>query len=338
MDRAFGLQHAGRVRAAFFAGDLYSDTVVHSGHLGDIIYSLPFIRMLSTQFSQRLRLVLNASPADPEYARTMRHPAGARTLSRELFEYIEPLLAAQSCIREVVFESHDKVEEIDGILLDAIRAAHLDLKRGVIQGWYRKAFGLPVELVSPWLEVPEGAPSHGPSLIVGRSFRHRNDAIDYRCLETTGEVGFIGLPEEYEDFQARFRLPNLRYLATENALKAARSIRSAHVVIANQSLVFSLAEAIKVPRALEVYEPVPNVVPIGGECIEFMTTDALLYFVEHTLAIGVQAAPQVVAPRFVRVAPTRSAWSRQPAKARRAADYFDAAVSAISRYVKRAGK
>src|SRR5262249_43966378 len=157
----------------------------------------------------------------------------------------------------VVFESRDDVEEIDGILLDTIRAAHLDLKRGVIQGWYRKAFGLPVDLASPWLEVPDGAPSHGPPLILGRSFRHRNDAIDYRGLEAVGDRAFLALPDEYGDFQARFRLPNLRSPATENPLKAARFVRAAQLVIANQSLVFSLAEATKAPRALEVYEPVP---------------------------------------------------------------------------------
>lgn len=52
---------------------------------------------------------------------------------------------------------------------------------------------------------------------------------------------------------------------------------------------FSLAEACKVPRALEAFEPVPNVCPVGGICFEYNKTAALGKFLTMLLERPVEA-------------------------------------------------
>jgi ADP-heptose:LPS heptosyltransferase len=59
-------------------------------------------------------------------------------------------------------------------------------------------------------------------------------------------------------------LPNLRHLECEDFLQLARVIKAARFFIGNQSFPYAVAEALKVPRILEVCPEVPDVIPTGG--------------------------------------------------------------------------
>jgi hypothetical protein len=102
------------------------------------------------------------------------------------------------------------------------------------------------------------------------SRRYRNTTIDYSFLSRLTNVCFIGLKEEYEDFVKRQNLPQLRYQECRDALEFALIVASSAVFIGNQSFGFSVAEGLKVNRALEACELVPNIVPTGRGAGSFL--------------------------------------------------------------------
>ena len=67
----------------------------------------------------------------------------------------------------------------------------------------------------------------------------------------------------------------MRYIEVKDALEMARIIRSAKFFLGNQTFAFALAEAMKIPRALEVFEPIPNVLPQGKGANDYLTNLAL---------------------------------------------------------------
>jgi hypothetical protein len=49
--------------------------------------------------------------------------------------------------------------------------------------------------------------------------------------------------------------------------------------IGNQSSTFALAEQMKINRALEVHNGCPNVITMGGETFDYMTTEGLEHLI-----------------------------------------------------------
>jgi hypothetical protein len=76
-----------------------------------------------------------------------------------------------------------------------------------------------------------------------------------------------------------------------DALQLARHLVRARVVVGNQSLCFAIAEGLKVTRALEVFEPVPTAIPVGGRCTEYIRTEGLTAFLAEVLGRDVPALP-----------------------------------------------
>lgn len=80
-------------------------------------------------------------------------------------------------------------------------------------------------------------------------------------------MGFVGLQEEYEDMKKS--IPHLRYHPVNDFLQLAQLIAGCKFFIGNQSFPYSLAEALKVKRALEVNFENPNVIPEGDNAYDF---------------------------------------------------------------------
>jgi hypothetical protein len=55
------------------------------------------------------------------------------------------------------------------------------------------------------------------------------------------------------------------------------------VYVGNQSVNFAIADGLKVPRALEAFEPVPVASPVGGVCFEYTQTRTLGLFLSKIL-------------------------------------------------------
>lgn len=221
----------------------------HSGNLGDIILSLPLVRAAG---GGNLYLRLNVQA---DYPIGTYHPCGSVRLNREMADMLIPLLAAQEYLDTVkVWEG----EAIDNDLDCFRELPGLDYTKGQIARWYSYAFPRwPVDLSSPWLTCPRI--ECGSPIVVNRTFRYRN-AVDYSCLAGESCL-FIGLEDEYEDFRKRFF--SCPYHRPRDLLEAAGIIAGSRYFVGNQSACWTIAEAIKHKRLLEVCPSCPNNLPLG---------------------------------------------------------------------------
>jgi hypothetical protein len=256
----------------------------HSGRLGDIVYALPLvkkiveIRGLSANF-----YILNDHQIDVK--KSAYHPGMGLKVNRSLFDYIAPLLMAQPYIQRVIYCATQQLPK-EFIDLDSFNFMGLNLMASGNQVWYRKAFGIPVPIEKQWIELDDhrsvGTPaSRVYDILVNKSTRFYNEKINYGFLNEFEHVGFVGLDIEFNDFKKRHQLSHIQHVPTKSALEFAKLMNCAGMFLGNQSLGFAIAEGLKVARAVEVYEPVPVVIPIGGYCIEYVNTHQVQSFVEQ---------------------------------------------------------
>jgi hypothetical protein len=257
-----------------------SISVSHGGYSGDILYSLALTKHLSSVRERAIDYYISRNrPAN--LLTGMSHPNGREFLmSDAAFRFLEPLLAVQPWINQVYFVTDEQIPA-DALRLDAFRyAAGINLAAGNIVDYPGKLHGFCIDSSAPWL-VTRPVKDDPSALTLCLSKRYRNTSIDYSFVAQLPNVRFIGLNEEYEDFRARYHVPNVRYVACANALEFAEVIKSSRVFIGNQSMAFAVAEALKVRRALESCEICPNVVPTGAGAGSFIHQSALLYLLQH---------------------------------------------------------
>jgi hypothetical protein len=249
----------------------------HSGQLGDIVYALPAMQALARRNGAARVSLYVPSDNVASYGPEMKHAGGGQMVSRALFDFIAPLLLAQSYVDAVHFVPSGEIPA-DAIDFDVIRGGGIHVLAGNLKDHYYKAFAVLADSPCRWLE-PSAAVAAAPpdfDILIGRSMRYLNQAIDYGVLAPLGlRVGFVGLESEFDEFRARFPNLPMDHVPVANALDVCDRIASASLYIGNQSFFFAIAEALQTNRLLEVFEPIPNVVPSGGRCGQFLTTYGL---------------------------------------------------------------
>lgn len=233
----------------------------HSGHLGDIVYSLPVIKELSKTHTCNLYIAEN-KPVKNYY----RHPAGNVMLNSKLTTKLLPLLQKQDYIAKVSVW-HD--EEID-IDLDLFRELPINFSF-LSHRWFFHIAGVQPDLNMPYL-FADSHPVIKDKIVLVRSFRAQNDLIDYSFLADYNNLLFIGLQEEYEDMQKL--IPNLEFYDVKDFYEMAQIIKACRFFIGNQSFAYAIADGLKVPRLLEAYPKFPVVQPLGQNSYDF-------YFQQH---------------------------------------------------------
>lgn len=286
----------------------------HSGRLGDIVCALPLVKRIAEQRGHAADFYIpNDVPSRLEG--NVYHPGGDLMVSAKLFEFIEPLIAAQPYIRQLHFVPGSALPP-DAIDLDRFRNGDLNLKAGMIQGWYRKAFDVAFALEDAWLALPAGTPASDQpfDVLINHTTRFCNTRINYRVLQAAGRVGFVGLGYEYDEFVRGSGLSGVAHVEVRDAFELARHLVAARVVVGNQSLCFAIAEGLKVTRALEVFEPVPTAIPVGGRCTEYIRTAGLAAFLAEELGRDVPTLPDL-AGSFVDSTKAQEGW-RPPLRKR----------------------
>jgi hypothetical protein len=263
----------------------------HSGRLGDIVCALPLVKRMAELRGEAADFYI-PDDVPSRLEGNVYHPGGDLMVSRGLFDFIAPLISAQPYIRQLHFVPSAALPT-DAIDLDRFRNGDLNLKAGMIQGWYRKAFNVAFALEDAWLGVPADAPAAGErfDVLVNHTTRFCNTRINYGVLQAAGRVGFIGLDYEFDEFMRTSGLTGATHVRVSNALELAHHLVQARVVVGNQSLCFAIAEGLKVTRALEVYEPVPTAIPVGGWCTEYIRTEGLAAFLSSVLERTVPTLP-----------------------------------------------
>lgn len=245
----------------------------HGGHSGDIVYGLALARHLALASSCLVDLYIS-SDRPTQLMPGMQHPNGQYLMSPAAFEFIQPLLELQPYIRRALFVPDAEIPA-GAIRLDPYRFAEgMNLHAGNIPNYASTLYGISLDVSEAWLSTRPVKPS--AAVTVAMSKRYRNASMDYSFLANVEEVRFVGLPDEYEDFKRRHRLPNLTHHECASAIELAETIRSSKVFLGNQSMPFAVAEGLKVKRAVEIFELYPNVLPTGSGAGAFIYQGALI--------------------------------------------------------------
>jgi hypothetical protein len=244
----------------------------HSGNSGDIIYALPAIFELSKNGKANLYLQLN----QPGLYNLDYHPLGNVMLTAKMVELLKPLLLYQPRIASV---DDYKQQPID-YDLDIFRNYTFLQDRGSISRWYFNVLGISYDTSQPWLAAPKDE-QYADKIVVARSHRYRSPVVDYSFLKKYPNKLFVGVQEEYEDMKKA--VPDIEFKPVKDFLELATIINSCQLFIGNQSFPFALAEGLKVPRLLESYYKLPNVVVEGKGANDFLYQPQFEYAVKRLL-------------------------------------------------------
>lgn len=219
---------------------------IHSGDLGDVIYSLPTVKAMGGG-----KLIL----ADVPGIRTMHG------MTRERREAITPLLAAQPYVHGVYgpFDLMPTDEGEASIDLNEFRRRGRDLVNEWLPNHYLDVHGVDrAAAFSPWLTTSDflGCPI---GVVIARSARYHNPHFPWRrVLDQYGQHAvFCGTPAEHAAFNAEFG-SDLIHVATDDLLEVADLIQASMLFIGNQSCPLAIAEGLKKPIVCEVCHACPN--------------------------------------------------------------------------------
>jgi len=230
--------------------------LLHSGHAADIVNILPAIKELSKKHECNLYIRINKSL---KYYH--KHPAGNIFINTKIYNMLEPLLKSQKYINKV--EKFNK-QNID-IDFDIYREMPINLLFDNTKYSFHIT-GLQPDLSLPYIEVH----SHDQikkKIVIQRTFRYRNNFINYKFLNNYENLLFVGTMEEFEDM--KLDVKNLEFYDCKDFLEMANIIKSSKFVLANSSIAFPIAEGLKVPRLLESCPHFPAAQTHGINAFDF---------------------------------------------------------------------
>ena len=233
---------------------------LHSGRIGDVIYSLPTIKELSKSHKCKL------------YVQIEKPILGPNEASRKVFinkgcgDLILPLLRNQDFLDTVNIYKDEKID----INLNLFRDMPINLCFFQPR-YYSHICGVNINVENTYLSI-KPHDSIKNKIIVSRSPRYRNAFLNYKFLKDTKNLLCIGLKEEYQDLKKEIN--NLEFYDCKDFLEMAMIVKNSKIFIGNLSFGFALAEAMEVPRLLESGPDFPLVYPNGSSGYDF-------YFQEH---------------------------------------------------------
>ena len=270
----------------------------HSVNLGDLIYSLWGLRAASVRYKAKIQL-FQWIDRDAFYYEGAEHPTKTEkgknvTMNKKMFDMVKPLIESLDFIHSFSIYDCERV----AIDLDRCRRMNVNIPYGDIRRWIMYAHpDMQADTSEKILNLPDLAAALKPerrneveekihnimnSILVNRTSRYRNESIHYGFLQHRSEkVYFAGTMEEYAEFQSQ--VPKAIYLPVQDFLELAILVATAGLVIGNQSFCFSLAEALKVNRVLEVCSFAPNVIPAGPGGFDFYDQEAFEFIVNDLL-------------------------------------------------------
>lgn len=189
---------------------------------------------------------------------------------------LEPLLRSQPYIVDVVEHVDQVVHWNAGDFRTQHSYTHSLAKAHLLH--YRGQKQLPPitpHFNAPWITGIKADARGFGKVIVNRTNRYQNPAFRWRDVVTHyGEaILFVGSPDEHAAFCRDFG--NVTYMPTSNLLEAAQLIAGASLFIGNQSACFSIAEAMKRPRCLEVCTWQPDVI-VAPDAKLYLSADGAL--------------------------------------------------------------
>lgn len=257
-------------------------TFKHSFNSGDLISILPGIKHLYEVAGQKAIIYQRLNlPAD--YSHSDNHPIkddnGRQVcMNEEMFSMMKPLVEAQEYVEKFEIWNGEKVDfDFDMTRWDS----RMPLPGGDLHYWPTLIFPqLLPKVDEPWINVPPYM-NTGKFILINRTERYQNPYIDFHFLKkyNSGLFAFIGTDEERNIFCKQWDI-DIPHVIAESFYVLAMGIRSCRFFIGNQSLCWHLADAMKVPRILEVCTQYPNTFPTGEDGYAFISQVSLEFYFE----------------------------------------------------------
>jgi len=230
---------------------------LHSGHLGDMVYSLPLIKELSKTKECNLYIQINKKMKLYYH----NHPSGNVMVNGKTAKLMLPLLKSQSYLNSSNIYNDENID----VNLDLFRDMPFNLIFHSIR-WYSHLTGTPINMENQFLNVEDNKDFKGKIVIV-RSPRYRNQFINYKFLKDVKNIVCVGLRSEYEDLKKDIKY--LEFYDCKDFLEMAQIIKSSKFFLGNLCFAYSIAEGLKVPRLLETCPDFPVVFPTGINAYDF---------------------------------------------------------------------
>lgn len=250
-----------------------------SVYTGDIIYTLPGIRQSCQKAGVKADIYFWLDRQFKPSYEGHNHPYG---LNEYALSMMKPLLESQEYVNKV---AEWKGENI-AVDLDVLRTNSVtSMPYGSIMRWPFHIWpDMQCDLSKPWIDIlvslfpSEDRYGHKylvhpvtmNKIVINRTSRWKNDMIHYFFLrDYAQELIFAGLPQEHEAFCKEWDI-KIPLLEVTDFLDLAVALKSCRFFIGNQSLCFAIAEAMKIPRILEICPFAPNVIPTGADGYDFL--------------------------------------------------------------------
>lgn len=218
------------------------------------------------------------------------------TMNQKMFDMLRPLLLSQYYVQDFLVYAGQKIEidltEIrEALVADDIHPENppkltppkrfVNIPNGALPGWTMLGYPpMACDLSEPWISVPDGEEFQGSYIFVNRTERYRNEKVKYSFLEKYGDLVFTGTEREHLRFckEAGFAFPRLE---VDTFLELAQYLKKCQFFIGNQSFPWNLANAMGIPRVLEMFVFAPNCQPfIGKDNYGSYRPDHLEYYVD----------------------------------------------------------
>ena len=144
---------------------------LHSGHLGDVIYSLPLIKEISK--NKKCNLFIEVGKKIPQNVPNQNHPFGDYFLTKNASEKLLPLLKNQNFISDVKIYNGERID----INLNLFREMPINFNIDAVR-WYFHLTGCFPNLSYKYLEV-ENHEKFKDHIVIMRSLRRQNKFINY---------------------------------------------------------------------------------------------------------------------------------------------------------------
>jgi hypothetical protein len=272
-------------------------TFKSSIYSGDLIYVLSSIKHICEKNNTKAEIYLWLDRPCKSYDGAV-HPYGNVGVNRYALDMLKPLVESQpyvACLKE--WRGEEVKTDLDDI------RGHIQVPTmpyGSITRWPGYAWpDMQTDLSMAWMwdfkptpgglgagyppmevfKKREASAAHG-KILINRTSRYQNGMIHYWFLkEYAKDLVFTGLPEEHAEFCRQWEI-DIPLLKVQNFLELAIALKSCRYFIGNQSMCFALAEAMKIPRLLEVCPYAPNVIPCGRDGYDFLHQFAVEWMVK----------------------------------------------------------
>jgi hypothetical protein len=266
-------------------------------NLGDLIYSLWGIKNVCEKLNCKA-VIYQWLNKEAFYYEGAKHPTKGDggnevTMNRKMFEMVRPLILSLPYVEDFLEYEGQTVH----FNLDRISHMQINIPFGEIRNWIGYCFPeLQCDLGEQVIDMGKSTIAHRgfytsqdynvrEAIIVNRTSRYRNPHIHYGVLNKYAMQGqkiyFAGTLDEFSEFSGYVH--NAEYLKVDDFLELAFYISQCKLFIGNQSFCFALAEAMKVPRVLEVCKFAPNVIPIGKNAYQYYDEECFVTILDMLL-------------------------------------------------------